>query len=221
MRKILVVDDDAFERKILSGLLNNKYDVIVADSAQNMFSILSGSSREISAVLLDIVMPDIDGFEALERIHDNALWRQLPVIVTTSLSDEDSKVKALSLGANGYITKPFNRELLIYTIENTIELQEKSALANTFRKDKLTDLYNREGFLEMADEMIHEKEPGYYILSCFDIENFKMINDQYGIYMGDEVLKHIANCVGEFVSQIDGICCRFMADKFGALYPAK
>ncbi|NLW69502.1 MAG: diguanylate cyclase, partial [Eubacteriaceae bacterium] len=84
----------------------------------------------------------------------------------------------------------------------------------------LTGLYNRETFFEKTAEMVRQKEAGYYIMACFDIDNFKVINDQYGTAKGDEVLKAIGEIFKEGFRDAGGICCRVTADNFAVLYPA-
>lgn len=87
-------------------------------------------------------------------------------------------------------------------------------------RDELTGLYNRSGFLQKAAELIAEKEPGYYVLSCVDIENFKVINDQYGAKTGDEVLRGFAATLQSLHSPGKSLCCRVSGDNFAILYPA-
>lgn len=220
-RYILIVEDNDIERELLADILRSDYEVITVPDVIGMLSVLLEKAEYISAIMLDLLMPEIDGFEALRRIRENQIYRQIPVIAATSLHDEESQVKAMSLGANGYVFKPFNRELLKYTLANAITLREKSALINTLNKDSLTGVLNRKSFFETVTAMVKQEKPGYYILSSFDIENFKVINDQYGIKTGDEVLKGISSLLSEAMEKLGGVCCRYMADKFGVLYPAE
>ena len=87
-------------------------------------------------------------------------------------------------------------------------------------RDELTGLYNRSGFIEKSAEMIAAQAPGFYVMSCVDIEKFKVINDQYGTKKGDDVLKQFASLLLTFFKNRGGVCCRVTADNFAALYPA-
>ena len=87
-------------------------------------------------------------------------------------------------------------------------------------QDPLTHCYNRSAFCEKAREMIDSHEPGFYILSCVNIDDFKVINDQYGTEIGDQVLCHVADSISECLADIGGICARFAADDFAILFPA-
>lgn len=81
-------------------------------------------------------------------------------------------------------------------------------------------MMSHELFFGECDKMIQSHEPGYYVMSCIDIDHFKVINDQYGMSVGDEVLKHVAECVSVCCGDMGGLACRFSADKFAVLYPA-
>ena len=166
-------------------------------------------------------MPVTNGFELLKKIQDNAVWSQIPVIVTTGFSDDEMYEKALSLGAISFLVKPYSHSVLLSSLSNCIHLRETASIINVMRKDKLTGIYNRAAFFDIVSKMIKRKDPGYYVLSCFDVENFKIINDQYGTEKGDEVLRHIAKTLQDCNALSDGACCRVMADKFAVLYPAE
>lgn len=129
-RKILIIDDCETEQILLTGILENEYRVLKASNGKEGLDVLGQNCREISLVLLDIIMPEMDGFEFLKYTQTNPLWCKTPIVVLTEMTDEESQIKALKLGANGYITKPFNQELLLETIRNTISLCETAALSN-------------------------------------------------------------------------------------------
>ena len=218
---VLIVDDSALGKMMLSGILGKTYDVVAAGSGAELFSVLLTRAKSISAILLDLIMPDMDGYQVLQKIQENAVYRQIPIIVTSAITDEAAQAKALSYGATGYAFKPYQTDILLPLLANLINLREKSALANTFRKDTLTGLMNRSYFFEQAAIRINSEGAGHYILSCFDIEGFRVINDLYGMKTGDDVLKYIAHSIEESMVATGGICCRDAADKFGMLYPAE
>ena len=220
MRTILVVDDVRANREILKKILGEEYVTLEAGDGQEALNIMEREHRQLSAVLLDLNMPVLDGFEVLEQMRSSETLSKLPVIVTTGQTEAESEVKALRLGANDYISKPYSATIIRQRLRNTINLRETAAAVNEFQRDKLTGLYSRAAFLERAEEMIAAREPGYYILACFDVDNFKVLNDRYGTQKGDEVLRYIGQVFQEGFAPCGGICCRVTADNYAVLYPA-
>lgn len=221
LRKILIVDDSAVNRLKLNNTLSGEYEILEATNGGEAMQLLQQHYSELSAVLLDIVMPQMDGYDVLRRMRENINYVQIPTIIVTALEDEKSRVKALSLGANDFILKPFNPEIVRHCLRNNILLRETSSILNAIQKDKLTGLYNREAFFERAKHLIAQEEPGAYILSCFDIDNFKVINDRYGAAEGDRILSSIGHTIGRNVRDIGGIAGRISADNFAVLIPTK
>jgi PAS domain S-box-containing protein/diguanylate cyclase (GGDEF)-like protein len=220
LRNVLVVDDNAMDRSILRGILQSKYDVLEAVDGREALKILDKRFDVISAVLLDLQMPVMDGYAVLDAVRSNALLNFLPIIAVTSDTDEETQKLVLSHGANAFVKKPLNPELLLQLLSNTVSMCEMSAMHNAMYRDSLTGLYSRDSFLFEAERMIRQEKPGYYVLSCFDIESFTVINEQYGVKTGDRVLKYVADCISDCADEIGGICCRFVADKFAMLLPS-
>lgn len=218
-RKVLVVDDNELNRDLLHKILQDEYDVLEADNGKKAIDIMKQISEELSAVLLDIVMPELNGYEVLEQMRSCDLTSNIPVIVATGNTESGAEVKALALGANDYISKPYNPEIIRHRLINTINLREKAAIVNAIQTDALTGLYSRNAFFEKANEMIMKHEAGYYVIASYDVENFKVINDQYGNKKGDEVLRGIADVFRSGFEKGGGICARITADDFAVLYP--
>ena len=218
-RKVLVIDDNLLDIIVIKRILEDEFDIISVSNGKDGIKKLKEKYTFISLVILDIVMPEMDGFEVLEEIRKNPLFYQIPVLMITSLNDDNTKERAIILGANGFINKPYNQVILKYSINNLIKLKETAALANMLKNDRLTSLYNRTTFFDNAQIMINRHHSGYYILSSIDVNRFKIINDQYGREIGDGILVYIANCIKEFICKVDGICGRISQDKFVALYP--
>ncbi|NLW70471.1 MAG: EAL domain-containing protein [Eubacteriaceae bacterium] len=220
-RKVLIVDDNAIVRELLTGTLREDYDILEASNGQDALSLIHRNYKILSAVLLDIVMPGIDGYEVLRRVRENFLFAQLPIIIITGNEDEQARVKALSLGANDFIIKPFNPEIVRHCLRNNIALRETASIVNAIQKDKLTGVFNREAFFEKVTHAIKDKREGFYILSSFDIDNFKLVNDQYGAERGDEILKEIGITIRAEMEKLSGVAGRISADNFALLYPEK
>lgn len=219
-KTILIVDDNDITRGMLARLLRDEYTVLEAEGGAEALALLDQDGGGISAVLLDIYMPGIDGFETLRRLRAVSAFSQLPVIMVTADGDEESRVRALTLGANDFVLKPYNADIIKHCLKNNIMLRETEAAVNAFRRDRLTGLNNREVFFDEVGKLVSEGEAGRYIMACFDIDSFKVINDQYGIEMGDSVLRHIADVFRRRFEPYGGICCRVSADDFAVLYPA-
>lgn len=218
-RSLLIVDDVKMNRDILKKILGDEYETYEAGDGREALACMSRTYKELSAVLLDLSMPLMDGFAVLEHIQDDPLLKPIPVIVTTGQTEDSSEVKALKLGASDYIPKPYNPAIIKQRVSSVINLRETAATVNELQHDRLTGLYSRNTFFEKAGEMILERAAGYYVMACFDIDNFKVINDQYGTAKGDWVLKYLADIFRAGFGAAGGVCCRIMADKFAVLYP--
>ena len=162
--RILIVDDSEMNRMILADMLEDQYEILeAADGAQGI-SILQQMSSQISLVLLDIVMPEMDGYEVLQHLKSNPETTDIPVIIMSALSDMQSIVKGYQLGATEYVTKPFQREELVKRVAHRYELYSikriKAELENTIEsRDTLYsviahDLRSPLGSLKMMNNAI-------------------------------------------------------------------
>ena len=218
-RTILIVDDIQANRLILTHLLRGDYDILEAAGGEEALEILGREGERVSAVLLDIYMPGIDGYEVLRRIRSDASLARLPVIMITASEEPATRIKSLSLGANDFVTKPYSMEIIRHCLDNNIAFQEASATISYLQQDRLTGILNQEAFFRKAERQIEEAEPGALILACVDIDNFKVINDQYGGETGDKVLISLAGAIQASCDNNGGICGRIFADRFVSLYP--
>ena len=219
-RKILVVDDMATNRLALKKMLSDEYDILEAADGPQALGALLKYHADISAVLLDILMPGMDGYEVLRKIRSATALSELPVIMITGSEDEETRVKSLSLGANDFVMKKYSAEVIKHCLRKSIALRESAAAVSAMQRDRLTGLYTREAFFDKVRQMVAARAPGYYIMSCFDIDKFKFINDQYGTAKGDEVLRHTAAVFRDGFEPNGGICSRISADNFAVIYPA-
>lgn len=218
LKKLLIVDDNKANRQILCKILSDTYEVLEAENGREAMTILHHSYESISAVLLDIIMPVMNGYEVLEEIRGDVFLSKIPIIVTTGSDDYGAEVKALSLGAHDFLLKPYKPAIILHRLANTIKLRETAALVNAIEKDELTGVYSKEFFYKKAEKMLLENESLQYDIVCMDIERFKLVNDLFGMQEGDELLRHIANVMKHYVDDHD-ICGRVGADKFACLLP--
>ncbi|MDD3186264.1 MAG: EAL domain-containing protein [Anaerostipes sp.] len=222
MRKstVLVVEDQMINRKVLGKILSDTYNVLYASDGEECMEVLYGHAPEISAILLDIVMPKIDGFAVLKKVQNDSVLSKIPIIVSSGIDKEESEVRALKLGAQDFISKPYKADIIIHRLNNLIRLRESAALINTMEKDELTGLYNKQFFLKKVRAVLDENPNGAYDIICIDIDCFKLINDTFGMAVGDKLLVHIAN----FLRELDKgryICSHFGADVFYMLVSRK
>ncbi len=198
--RVVVVDDEPSILEMLRLRLESM--------GATVFTILRGSEalplarqEEPDLILLDIMMPDLDGFSVIRQLKEDETTRQIPVIFMTARDEIDSRVQGLDLGAHDYVTKPFNTVELIARIRAALrvkalqdELYEKNRLLEQLAtSDPLTGLPNRRTFEEQVYVEMERARRGNHPLSCliFDIDNFKDINDVHGHQAGDEVLRQI------------------------------
>ena len=150
-RKVLIVEDEQINQQILSFILEKDYVVLLADNGQEALDLLHDHYKEISLVLLDLVMPVMDGFETLRCIQDEPSLKRIPVIVLTS--DKSAEIESLKLGAQDFIVKPYDMpEVILARIKRAIMLAEETNLIINTQKDSLTDLFTKKYFYEYIHE---------------------------------------------------------------------
>ena len=215
-RKILVVEDNALNRSLLCEILRPGYDVVEAENGREALDCLRRDGGGFDLILLDIVMPGMNGYEFLAEVKKDPALSAIPVIVTTQNDGESEEVTALSCGAADFVAKPYKPQIILHRTANIIHLRETAALVNEFRYDRLTGLYSKAFFCRQAREQLLRNPDKEYDIICSDVVNFKLINDVFGIAAGDRLLKTIARNYAEN-TQEKGICSHFHADQFACM----
>lgn len=211
-KNILVVDDNQQNRKILCRILQSSgYDVIEADNGQSAIDFLNDNRRAIDLVLLDLVMPVMDGYAVLQRMNESGMITSIPVIVTTG--NEDAEIRCLENGASDYLRKPYNAELVQRRVKSLLRLRDNAALINQLETDHLTGTLSKEFFYRYAQEAMDENPGEKFYIVYTDIDDFKMINARYGTDAGDDLLRFLAGVFSTQAGQ-SGLCGRIVADNF-------
>ena len=212
-RQILVVEDNELNRAMLCEILSGEYQVLEAGNGQEALDILRQHRDRISLILLDIMMPVMDGYTFLERVREDAELSSVPVIVMTQSSSEDDEVIALAHGATDFVPKPYRPSVILHRAASLIKLRETAAMVNQFKYDRLTGLYSWEYFCQKVRAELAQHPERQYGLICANVEKFKLFKDAYGVQASNQLLKEIADAFRPLFSD-GGICCRYRADRF-------
>ncbi|MFQ7103885.1 MAG: EAL domain-containing protein [Neglectibacter timonensis] len=215
-KKILVVEDNMLNREMLKNILFPEYEILEAENGQEALSILQAQEGDISLILLDIVMPIMNGYAFLSRIKADDACSLIPVVVTTQSSSEEDEVEALAHGATDFVSKPYRPEIIRHRIAGLIHLRETAAIVNQLRYDQLTGAYSKEYFYQQVKDTFVEAPEKEYDIVCSNVENFKLVNDVFGTQAGDCLLKGIVKICKEFAGG-KGICGRIGADQFACM----
>lgn len=215
-KTVLVVEDSEINRATLSGILSAEYRVLEAGNGREALDLLKRHGEEIALILLDIVMPVMDGYAFLSIVKEHPDYSSIPVIVTTQSDSEADEVAALSHGATDFVAKPYKPQIILHRAASIISLRETAAMINQFQYDRLTGLCSKEFFYQRVREVLRQNPALEYDIVCSDIENFKLINDVFGIPAGDRLLRDIAALYRTAVGNV-GICGRLNADQFACL----
>lgn len=215
-KEILIVEDNEINRMTLSGILSTEYRVLEAENGQDALRVLEEHTQEVSLILLDIVMPIMDGYAFLSAVKADPVLSSIPVIVTTQSDSEADEVAALSHGATDFVAKPYKPQVILHRVASIIHLRESAAMVNQFQYDQLTGLYSKAYFYQRVREIITQHPEQQFDLVCSDIENFKVVNDVFGTTAGDRLLCDMAEIYQRRVKEF-GICGRINADQFASL----
>ena len=217
-RSVLVVDDEEINREILGGILEESYDVLYATNGEEALNIVEKKGPLLSLVLLDLMMPVMDGFAVMEKMQQDVVMRNIPIIVLTS--EESAEIESLRKGAADFIKKPYDMpEKIMARVRRIIALFEDRMIIQSTEKDELTGLLSKSYFYEYAslqDKFNPERKMDAVTVN---INHFHLYNELYGMSEGDLVLKRIADGLKSFAEKTGGIAGRSDADNFSLYVP--
>lgn len=198
-RTLLIIEDDEINCQILTEILEEKYSVITAQNGKEGLDLLKRYGQHISAIMLDIQMPVMDGYEFLELVGCDAVLCKIPVIVTTVLDNIQDEVRCLELGAADFIVKPYNPKLIMVRVENIIQLRECDCLISELEMDALTGFKNRKAYYQDIEKIENDEvKSGKHVGVAFaDINGLKSTNDRSGHEAGDKLISRIAEIIAE------------------------
>lgn len=217
-RKVLVVDDELLNRRLLGLIVSQDYDVLYAENGVEAMEQIRKNAKTLSLVMLDLMMPEKDGYEVLEEIRSDNDLKRIPVIVLTS--EKSAEVKSLGLGAADFISKPYDMpEVVLARVRRSIELAESYKMFNRTEHDSLTGLLSRDFFMEYCerhDSFYPDMEMDAVVVN---INKFHMVNELHGKAFGDELLRKLAAKLEQAASDMDGFASRAVADVFYLYIP--
>ncbi|RDY32110.1 diguanylate cyclase [Lachnotalea glycerini] len=194
-RKILAIDDSKMNLKILSDILMEEdYDVYTLLDGINVIEAVLNIQPD--AILLDIIMPSIDGIDVCTSLKNTEETSSIPVIMVTAVTEGKVLRQAFDIGAFDYIKKPYDQIEIVARLKSAIRYyDQQKKLESLAMKDGLTNLYNHRMIMELFEKEFNKAIRQQYSIAfmMFDIDLFKKVNDTYGHKIGDCVLKNIAN----------------------------
>ena len=213
---ILVVDDMTTTLLLLHDLLKDTYEVKIAKSGTKALEILE-SPNDIDLILLDVEMPDINGYEVCKRIKNNETIKNIPIIFITGRTSQEDEEYGLNLGAIDYITKPFNKAIVKLRIKNYLNLKIKNDMLEKLSMyDGLTNIRNRRFFDETFEKTFSEikRDKKSLAVLMIDIDFFKPYNDNYGHGQGDETLRKVAKALEKTIKRASDFVARYGGEEF-------
>ena len=212
---ILVVDDEPSNVQILAEGLSDDYDITVAKNGLEAFN--NAQNFQPDLILLDVGLPDVDGYEVCKLLKNHDATRDIPVIFVTARDDDDDELTGLTLGAVDYVRKPFCMSLVKARVSNQLELRHKTQLlADLAMLDGLTAIPNRRHFeveFEKSWRFAQRKQRPLSI-AILDIDYFKQYNDIFGHLQGDKCLQTVAKKISDSLVRPMDFVARYGGEEF-------
>lgn len=217
---ILIVDDDPMNINILSEILEPKHEILFATNGRDALRIARDERPDL--IILDIIMPEMDGYEICRRLKASPEVSAIPVIFVTGLSNVADETKGLKAGAVDYITKPISPPIVLMRVSNHMKLTRAlSKLSELSSTDGLTNLANR----RHLDDRLKKECSGIrrpiapLSMILLDIDYFKIFNDTYGHLAGDDCLKKVSHILSLTVKRSLDLVARYGGEEFCCLLP--
>ena len=218
--KILIVEDSRLNQELLNRILKSEYEIIFALNGAEGLEKARNDGPDL--ILLDIILPLVDGFDVLTELKKQDHTRTIPVIIISGMSKPDDEVKGLLLGAVDYITKPFHEVVVKARVDTQIRILKQVRIIEQFGfVDMLTNIPNRRQFdhnLQTEwNRAMRENEP--VSLLMIDVDHFKLYNDSYGHQQGDIALQTVAKAIAKTLKRKVDVAARWGGEEFAVLLP--
>ncbi|MDD3269256.1 MAG: diguanylate cyclase [Syntrophomonadaceae bacterium] len=217
--KILIVDDNKQNIEMLMELLNEEYRITAAVNGERAIK-MAMSDTPPDLILLDIIMPGMDGYQVCSLLKNDDKTKHIPIIFITAVSEVMDSTKGFSLGAVDYITKPFHPPAVKSRVKLHLNLKRKQDLLEKYAFiDALTEIHNRRSFdKEIINKWKQANDTGQPLsILMIDVDNFKEQNDTYGHGYGDEVLRKIAIAIKKALRREEEFLARYGGDEFAVV----
>jgi diguanylate cyclase (GGDEF)-like protein len=219
---ILIVDDTPTNIQVLAEALCSDYRIKIATSGKAALAMANNPESRPDLILLDVMMPEMDGYEVCRLLKQNLVTQDIPVIFVTAKSDVTDEEQGLRLGAMDYIVKPFRLAIVKARVQNHVNLKIKNDLLETLALiDGLTGIPNRRRLDEVLDSEWRRALRGNLVLAVImaDIDYFKAYNDNYGHSAGDQCLKAVAKTLASSLNRPSDMMGRYGGEEFMAVMP--
>ncbi|MEI7893465.1 MAG: diguanylate cyclase [Myxococcales bacterium] len=219
-QRVLIVDDAPTNIRVLAAALQDEYRVTFATNGPDALAVALRTPPDL--ILLDIIMPDMNGFELCKLLKSDPVLSEIPVIFITSMSDEEDETVGLELGAVDYITKPFKIPVVRLRVRNQLALKrQRDLLARLTLVDGLTGIANRRAFDDALErEWRRGARTGLALsLIMIDVDHFKAFNDAHGHLAGDDCLRAVAGCAAVAARRAGDVAARWGGEEFVVLLP--
>ena len=218
MEKILIVDDSLLQATQLKAIIEDEYNVAIAQTAED--GLRRAHDEDFSLILLDVVMPEMDGFTLLKKLQEEIITQNVPVILITSLADAVSEQRGLVLGAVDYITKPYIPLIVKARVNTHVKLyQYRRQIEEQSMTDQLTGVANRRRYDRYSLMKWHEaaRLQVPFSICMFDIDHFKVYNDTFGHPAGDKVIAAVAKTISSHLKRSTDFVARYGGEEFVAI----
>jgi diguanylate cyclase (GGDEF)-like protein len=219
---VLIVDDSPLNIQVLGEALRAEFRVKVASNGPLALRLANGGEDKPDLILLDIMMPEMDGYEVCRQLKDNEATKNIPVIFVTAKNTGEEMAKGFALGAVDYIAKPFYTPVVLARVRTHVNLKLKAELLESLvMRDDLTGIPNRRYFNETFDTEWKRAARASERLAVVlvDVDHFKEYNDHYGHGLGDICLRKVAVALAEAATRPGDLVARYGGEEFAAVLP--